>query len=123
MTGVQTSLGEDFRVTRFVYDEKGNLVETINALGNSSFQTTDEFGRPLTITDRRGNTTTLEYDQLIGSPTLDKSEFSLGERLSSADSAGSSELTLFTGLNGTMRSSESLFEFIVAVPSEKLTTR
>jgi RHS repeat-associated protein len=57
------------RVTEFVYDTDGNLAETIDALGNSSFQTNDEYGRPLTITDRRGNTTTLEYAQLIGSPT------------------------------------------------------
>lgn len=57
------------RVTQFIYDANGNLAETIDALGNSSFQTNDQFGRPLTITDRRGNTTTLEYGQLIGSPT------------------------------------------------------
>ena len=57
------------RVTEFRYDADGNLSETIDALGNSSFQTNDEFGRPTTVTDRRGNTTTLEYDQLIGSPT------------------------------------------------------
>ena len=58
------------RVTEFVYDANGNLVETIDALGNSSFQTNDSFGRPTSLTDRRGNTTTLEYAQLIGSPTL-----------------------------------------------------
>ena len=55
------------RVTQFRYDANGNLIETIDALGNSSFQTNDKFGRPLTITDRRGNTTELEYNQLIGS--------------------------------------------------------
>ena len=68
LTGVQASPGE-FRTTRFVYNENGNLTETIDALGNSSFQTNDEFGRPTTVTDRRGNTTSFEYDQLIGSPT------------------------------------------------------
>ena len=69
LTGAQVSLGDDFRVTRNLYDSNGNLIETIDALGNSSFQTNDEFGRPTSITDRRGNTTTLEYGQLIGSPT------------------------------------------------------
>ena len=57
LTGVQASPGE-FRTTRFVYNENGNLTETIDALGNSSFQTNDEFGRPTSFTDRRGNTTT-----------------------------------------------------------------
>ena len=54
-------------MTEFRYDENGNLNQTIDALGNSSFQTTDSFGRVTSFTDRRGNTTTLEYDQLIGS--------------------------------------------------------
>ena len=69
LTAVQTALGDDFRTTRFVYDANGNLTETIDAFGNSSFQTNDEYGRPLTITDRRGNTTQLEYNQFIGSPS------------------------------------------------------
>ncbi len=69
--GPFASLAEESsaRVTEFKYDANGNLIETIDALGNSSFQTNDQYGRPLTITDRRGNTTQLEYDQLIGSPT------------------------------------------------------
>ncbi|MEM6472792.1 MAG: RHS repeat-associated core domain-containing protein, partial [Planctomycetota bacterium] len=57
------------RAREFVYDEDGNLAESVDALGNSTFRTVDEFGRVTSLTDRRGNTSTLVYDQLVASPT------------------------------------------------------
>jgi YD repeat-containing protein len=55
--------------TRNVYDENGNLIETVDALGNSEHRTVDRYGRVTSITDRARFVTRFEYAQLIVAPT------------------------------------------------------
>src|SRR5262249_7020804 len=50
-------------VTHFAYDSKGNLISVTDALGHVTKITAyDVHGRPLTIVDPNGLTTTLKYD-------------------------------------------------------------
>jgi len=68
LTGVQATTG-DFRNTRAIYDNNGNLVETIDPAGNSRLQTFDNFGRITSQTDADGNTTTFVYTGNDPQPT------------------------------------------------------
>jgi YD repeat-containing protein len=68
LTAIQVKTG-DFRSTRNVYDGNGNLIQTIDALGNSEVRTVDRYGRVTSITDRGSFTTRFEYAQLIAAPT------------------------------------------------------
>lgn len=52
-------------VTTFAYDAQGNLTVTTNALNQAaSITSVDAHGRPLTLVDANGATTTLTYDPL-----------------------------------------------------------
>jgi YD repeat-containing protein len=49
-------VSKDFRSTHNVYDEHGNLIETIDALGNSERRIVDQFGRVTSISSPALNT-------------------------------------------------------------------
>ena len=58
--GPRTDVGD---VTTFEYDTQGNRIRTTNALGHvTEIMAHDAHGRPLTLVDPNGITTTLSYD-------------------------------------------------------------
>ena len=50
--------------TEFKYNQRGELTETTNALGNKANSEYDAFGRVIKVTDALGNSTTYEYDKV-----------------------------------------------------------
>ncbi|RKY40027.1 MAG: hypothetical protein DRP85_09390, partial [Candidatus Makaraimicrobium thalassicum] len=50
--------------TKYTYDDKYNLIQTIDAKGNKSTATVNTQGNPTTITDAKGNKLTIEYNSL-----------------------------------------------------------
>lgn len=82
------------------YDEKGNLLSTVDPLGNETVFVYDEFGLPLSIIDPEGGTTALEY-----SPTGRLIKWTDGtglERTYTYDGAG--QLETVTGPDGGVTS-------------------
>jgi len=61
-TTITDALG---RVTRYEYDDYGNLVRTIYPDGSESRSTYDAAGREIAYTDANGHTVTFEYDARI----------------------------------------------------------
>jgi YD repeat-containing protein len=58
-----TSDETDDLITRYVYNDAGDLLETIDPRGNSTRQSYNQYGQPLTVTDLLGNTTHNNFDQ------------------------------------------------------------
>jgi YD repeat-containing protein len=57
-----TSGETDDLTTFYVYNDAGDLLETIDPRGNSTRQTYNQYGQPLTGTDPLGNTTRNQFD-------------------------------------------------------------
>jgi YD repeat-containing protein len=88
--------------TSFFYDEKGNLEEIKDTLGNSSYYDYDAFGNVISETDFRGNTTVYTYDThgnmiSVTDPTQNTSRYTydgIGRMINFTDANGYS--TLYT---------------------------
>lgn len=55
----ETTLGG---TTRFAYDAAGNLISSVNALGNKTSVDYDEYNQPVAVTDALGNVTRRSYE-------------------------------------------------------------
>ncbi|QDU62393.1 tRNA(Glu)-specific nuclease WapA precursor [Planctomycetes bacterium Pan216] len=71
-TGEYVEDRADARTTTFVYDERGNVIETIFTDGTSTKSTFDDLGRKLTETNQEDQTRSFVYDALgrLGSVVL-----------------------------------------------------